>query len=33
MVRSFFQKVVEAPELLADNDVVNALVNWLLESR
>jgi len=33
MVRSFFQKVAEAPELLADNDVVNALVNWLLESR
>ncbi len=32
MVRAFFQRVVEAPELLADNDVVNALVIWLLES-
>lgn len=31
MVQAFFQAVLEAPELLAENDVVNALVNWLLQ--
>lgn len=31
MVRTFFQAVLAAPELLAEADVVNALVNWLLE--
>ncbi|WP_018111757.1 hypothetical protein [Thermus igniterrae] len=31
MVQTFFQAVLEAPELLAENDVVNALVNWLLQ--
>ncbi|WP_234553450.1 hypothetical protein [Thermus caliditerrae] len=31
MVRAFYQAVLENPELLAENDVVNALVNWLLQ--
>ncbi len=33
MVRAFYQAVLEAPELLAENDVVNALVNWLLKEQ
>ncbi|WP_038055988.1 hypothetical protein [Thermus amyloliquefaciens] len=32
MVEAFFKAVLEAPELLADNDVVNALVSWLLQN-
>lgn len=30
MVQAFFQAVLESPELLAERDVVNALVDWLL---
>ncbi|MEZ0348569.1 MAG: hypothetical protein ABWJ90_08690 [Thermus sp.] len=30
-VRAFFEAVLENPELLAENDVVNAFVNWLLK--
>ncbi|WP_114313829.1 hypothetical protein [Thermus caldifontis] len=33
MVQAFFQAVLEAPELLAENDVVNALVSWLLQGQ
>ena len=29
-VRAFFEAVLANPELLAENDVVNAFVNWLL---
>ncbi|MCS6867456.1 hypothetical protein [Thermus sp.] len=30
MVRAFFRAVLDSPELLAESDVVNALVDWLL---
>jgi tetratricopeptide (TPR) repeat protein len=30
LVRAFYEYVLENPELLAENDVVNALVEWLL---
>lgn len=30
-VRVFLDAVLEAPELLAESDVVNAFVNWLLQ--
>ncbi|WP_243090521.1 tetratricopeptide repeat protein [Thermus neutrinimicus] len=33
MVQAFFRAVLEAPELLAENDVVNALVAWLLQGQ
>jgi hypothetical protein len=29
-VRTFYEHVLENPELLAENDVVNAFVAWLL---
>ncbi|AFV75784.1 hypothetical protein Theos_0724 [Thermus oshimai JL-2] len=32
LARAFYEKVVEAPELLGDQDAVNAFVNWVLES-
>ena len=31
ILRAFFQAVLENPERLAETDVVNAFVNWLLE--
>lgn len=32
LARAFYERVVEAPELLGDQDVVNAFVNWVLGS-